>query len=317
MRYSLRFWFCWPLLAFMPIAAGQNATSTPTDAIPPWTLALEQRLQPWCPAGCVSEVPFTATYKKNGVVLVFVGTHHVFIPQNTTLRAVSSGFEEASAAIVIVEGFPTLMGENPGPLVEVANRYGHLGADDYAKSEAMYAASLALGHHIPFLGGEPTPEEQVRALESKGYTPRDICFAYLVGTLSQALRSGDIADTSDPRLTDAFARSARAFADQYKLEPMSFADFSVRYRSMFGVEVTHDAHLVERSEAGTSSQVALLNQSDMVTRDEHLLATIERELALKRRVLVVYGGSHWTTLSGALSERLGKPKIRSSFSEKP
>src|SRR5271170_5584080 len=51
------------------------------DAIPPWTLALEKRLQPWCPAGCVDEIPFTATYGKNGNSLVFVGVHHVFTPQ--------------------------------------------------------------------------------------------------------------------------------------------------------------------------------------------------------------------------------------------
>jgi len=38
---------------------------------------------------------------------------------------------------------------------------------------------------------------------------------------------------------------------------------------------------------------------------------------LKKRVLVVYGGSHWTTLSGALQKRLGKPTIRSSFPEGP
>jgi hypothetical protein len=96
---------------------------------------------------------------------------------------------------------------------------------------------------------------------------------------------------------------------------MTLADFSARYRAMFGVDVTRDAELTQRSEPGTSSPVALLNQSDMLTRDQHLLATIETQLALKKRVLVVYGGSHWTTLSGALQKRLGKPTIRSSFPE--
>ena|ERR1700690_1692401 len=33
------------------------------------------------------------------------------------------------------------------------------------------------------------------------------------------------------------------------------------------------------------------------------------ELALKKRVLVVYGGGHWITLSQALEKRLGKPTI--------
>ncbi len=46
----------------------------------------------------------------------------------------------------------------------------------------------------------------------------------------------------------------------------------------------------------------------MNVRDRHLLATIEKELTLER-VLVVYGGSHWITLSEALQKRLGKPTI--------
>jgi hypothetical protein len=94
------------------------------------------------------------------------------------------------------------------------------------------------------------------------------------------------------------------------LQSISFAEFSDRYRTVFGVDMKSDSALAGRSEPGTDSPVALLNQTDMVTRDEHLLATIEKELASKKRVLVVYGGSHWTTLSQALHRRLGKPDIK-------
>jgi hypothetical protein len=51
---------------------------------------------------------------------------------------------------------------------------------------------------------------------------------------------------------------------------------------------------------------------NMRFRDEHLLATILRELAANNSILVVYGSSHWTTLSRALEDRLGKPAIRLS-----
>jgi hypothetical protein len=48
----------------------------------------------------------------------------------------------------------------------------------------------------------------------------------------------------------------------------------------------------------------------MMMRDRHLLGLIEQQLAEKHAVLVVYGGSHWATLSAALQERLGRPKIK-------
>jgi hypothetical protein len=48
---------------------------------------------------------------------------------------------------------------------------------------------------------------------------------------------------------------------------------------------------------------------DMKTRDRHLLGLIEQQLSEKHSVLVVFGASHWATLSTALEERLGKPKV--------
>jgi hypothetical protein len=93
------------------------------------------------------------------------------------------------------------------------------------------------------------------------------------------------------------------------LKPLSLEEFSARYQLMFGVAVSEDSELAERASPGTDSAVALLIQADMNVRDKHLLATIEKELTSKKRVLAVYGESHWTTLSRALQKRLGKPTI--------
>jgi hypothetical protein len=173
----------------------------------------------------------------------------------------------------------------------------------------MYASSEAIVRGIPFMGGEPTRAGQAQALERQGFGPEDIAFAYLVRGLSQSVRSGELATPSDPRLAESFAQWSQAFSDQYQMPSLSFEAFNQRYRSMFGVELAHDPALITRSEPGTPSPVALLNQTEMITRDTHLLATIETELASKKLVLVVYGGSHWTTLAQALQKRLGKPKV--------
>jgi hypothetical protein len=47
-----------------------------------------------------------------------------------------------------------------------------------------------------------------------------------------------------------------------------------------------------------------------MTRDRHLLSLIEQQLTDRHSVLVVYGGSHWSTLSAALQKRLEKPRVR-------
>lgn len=78
---------------------------------------------------------------------------------------------------------------------------------------------------------------------------------------------------------------------------------------MFGVEFMEDKALAERPTPGTDFAFAQLIQADMNVRDEHLLAAIEKRLKSKKRVLMVYGASHWTTLSQALQRRLGKLTI--------
>jgi hypothetical protein len=79
---------------------------------------------------------------------------------------------------------------------------------------------------------------------------------------------------------------------------------------MYGVDIVGDNQFPLRIDVvndntrhGQQAKVA------MMTRDRHLLGLIEQQLAARHSVLVVYGGSHWATLSAALEAQLGKPKI--------
>lgn len=271
--------------------------------IPPFTPALEQKLVHW-------PTPFVATYRKDGAILAFVATNHVFTPKNSTVDAITSTFDSISPAIVIVEGFPTVMGESPQPLVEDARTRGQPGASSYANGEGMYAASLAIAHKIPFMGGEPSYTEEVDALVRKGFSMPDIVFTFVLRNLGQSKRAGQISASDAGSLERAYEQAARGAAHQLKVQPMPFPEFSVRYRELFGVDIKDDENLVTRNDPGTDSVVAAIGQADMQVRDEHLLDTILKAIDARKRVLVVYGQGHWTTLSAALQEGLGKPAVR-------
>jgi hypothetical protein len=60
---------------------------------------------------------------------------------------------------------------------------------------------------------------------------------------------------------------------------MTLADVSSRYTAMFGINIDSDSKLIERSDPGTDTLAASILQSDMISRDEHLFATIEQALA--------------------------------------
>jgi len=309
----------WGALVWMLPAATVHA-ATPfalpnEDRIQPSSLELERRVEPWCPGDCAVGVSFVVTYQKGAERLVFVGAHHAFRPNDPTMRAIDEGFAEIQPIVVILEGFPTAMGENPPPLVAEAERYGTPDADEFARGEAMYAASIALRRKIPFLGGEPTREEQNQVLKSKGFTDADIAFSGLLGGLSQALRSGDIPDTSPESLAKIYPRLAEEMKlpqdhGGWNLDAPSLDEFRQRYRNMYGVDLAGDDKFVLRIDVADTSRHGKQNKVDMMTRDRHLLGLIEQQLVERHSVLVVYGGSHWATLSTALQERLGKPKIK-------
>jgi hypothetical protein len=276
----------------------------------PSTLELERRTQPWCPNGCAVAVPFVAIYRRGIENLVFVGVRHAFDTESPTMRAVTKGFAEIRPAVVILEGFPTAMGEDPPPLVQAAHQYGAADADAFTRGEAMYAASLALARGIPFLGGEPTQEEQFKALKAKGFTDADLAFDAALGCLSQALRSGDIADTSLASLENVYPRLVENVREQTGLEAPTLDGFRRRYQDLYGVDVVGDEGFPLRIDVGDSTRHGQQNVLGMMVRDLHLLELIERQLTRRRSVLVVYGGSHWSTLSQALEQRLGKPRVK-------
>jgi hypothetical protein len=231
------------------------------------------------------------------------------------MRAVAEGFARIEPKVVIVEGFPTAMGENPAPLVEEAHRYGAPHADEFARGEAMYAASIALMREIPFVGGEPTREEQTQVLKMKGFTDAELAFSVLAGEFSQALRSGDIPDTSAESLARVYPRVVRNLKlpfdhGGWNLDAPSLDEFRQRYKALYGVDIVGDDKFPLRIDVGDTTRHGEQVRVDMMTRDRHLLGLIEQQLAARHSVLVVYGGSHWSTLSAALEERLGKPEIK-------
>ena len=310
----------WGSMVGMLMAASTNAATPLTlpseDRILPSSLELERRTQPWCPGNCAVEVPFVASYRKRAERLVFVGVRHAFNPNDPTMRAVKAGFAEFQPKAVILEGFPSVMGANPPPLVDEAQRYGASDADEFARGEAMYAASIALALGVPFLGGEPTREEQNQVLKSKGFTNADIAFSALAGMFSQAFRSGDIPDTSIGSLEKIYPRLAQALRQPlasggWNLDAPSLDEFRRRYKALYGVDIVGDDTFPLRIDVvNDNTRNGQQSKINMVTRDRHLLGLIEQQLAERHWVLVVFGGSHWSTLSAALEEQLGKPKVR-------
>jgi hypothetical protein len=115
-----------------------------------------------------TEAPFIVTYRSAGKVLTFVGADHVFTSDNSTIDSVRRAYAETDPSWVIVEGFPTALGQNPEPILQSVRRRDRPDADPYANSEAVFTASQAVARNVPFIGGEPTTVEEMNSRTQKG-----------------------------------------------------------------------------------------------------------------------------------------------------
>ncbi len=292
-------------LLFVPIAAmavrpSPGASNAPE--IPLFSEALARERGP-------TEAPFLVTYRSGKQVLTFVGADHVFTRENDTVDAVRRAFDDIKPSVVIVEGFPTALGSNFKPIVDATRRRDRPDADAFALSESVFAASLALSRDVPFYGGEPSIAEEIDGLVAMGYERRDVRFAVLLRTLGQARRSGEMPAGDPVAFSARFARESGAIAQMTGTASATEAQFVTDYRRIVGVDPVSDELMPHRYDPGTGTLLQRMGADNMRLRDGHLLSTILEQLAAHDRALVVYGSSHWTTLSQALEQRLGKPTI--------
>jgi hypothetical protein len=271
-------------------------------AIPLFTEALARERGP-------TDAPFIVTYSSGDKRLVFVGADHVFTRENSTLDAIRRAFVEATPSVVIVEGFPTALGANFAPIVAAGRRRGEPDADAFAMSEAVFAASQALARGVPFIGGEPTVVEEIEGLVTGGHNRSDVLFAVRLRSIAQARSSGEMPTGDAAAFAAVVEREARAVAQMTGTPLVNVAQFSADYRRIVGVDPVSDDQMPHRLDPGSETLLRKLSADNMRFRDGHLLSTILKQLEHNARVLVVYGSSHWTTLSQELEARLGKPVI--------
>ena len=256
-------------------------------------------------------VPYTALHRHGGRHLGFVAAEHTVDPASATMQAIRAAFAEVRPAAVIIEGFPTDMGENPAVIAEIVEAADEPDADAYARGEAGYAARLAMEAGVPFLGGEPSEAEQTRRLIAQGFDARDIFFTDLLKLLPQSIRGGEISGTDDPRFEPVFARWTISLSmerdDPPRISLEEFADWYVR---QFGVDYRLDARFAERADPAADTLVGRIVRAQSLIRDRHLYGAIMDTLKRRKRVLVVYGGTHRVALAEALSASLGPPEVR-------
>lgn len=288
------------LLGGLSAAGCASAPSSP-EGVPEFSLALQARLP--------RHFPFLAVFKRGDRTLGFVAAEHSINGGDPTFALVRNAFDAVQPRAVIIEGLKTALGEWPRPIVERARRL-KASSDPYADGEPLYTAHMAMDRDIPLWGGEPSDQDIYAALLAAGSDPQDAFYAFLFGPLAQSVREGDISGPDDPRFDPRFEWWAKWIARNLTPAPDASAlAFRAWYRARTGLDLNADPNWLANDDPDHAGPIQRELKQHTRIRDQHLLNLIRSRLETHRRLLVVYGGSHFATMWSPLVRQLGPPRL--------
>jgi hypothetical protein len=154
--------------------------------------------------------------------------------------------------------------------------------------------------HIPFIGGEPSTELIFKALEQKGYTPKEIMGLYLVRNIAPWHRQGMLKDRKQfSEIATKFFKSAKFshVADADKLTLEEFTAWYDKHKSELGNKdylqlIAKDTNPIYEPDANYFQKMSSIMDA---VRDSNVIGTISNTLKKYDKVLVVYGNAHQYT----------------------
>jgi hypothetical protein len=233
--------------------------------------------------------PLGAVFKQGPKTLVFVGDHHV--TPEATYKVVEAAFDKFAPEIAVVEGLEFSQGENPQKYLA---KFLSKSKEDVWKDPSLEPGTelLSMARHVPFIGGEPTIEEQMASpfLRAKGFSPEDIRNVQILQRLPYRRDQLKMTDVDD------FFRYAM---DLYRVggpEPAFKESFHTWYKKRAGKDFDYRTVSKDESAVNCAPDDTVLQAiacAYNINRDRFLVAHVETLLKRYDRVLVVYGTGHF------------------------
>lgn len=257
----------------------------------------------------ILQPPFVTLYQNQQRSLAFVAAFHGAGHANPTFQIVQLLFKEHTPRAVIIEGVPSIAGISPRELCEIAKReslssFKHCG-------ESVYTMFLASTYSIPFIGGEPSPEELCSQVLRLGFSEEDVLGFYLVRQIPQwkrelALTSNQFQDQAKNFInfcTDILKCRQQITYDQFCIW---YQEKEKRVFDFNSITEIDTAPLLEEE----APFLRKLSSHIISIRDRHLLQLIEKMLIEYQHIAVVYGAGHYKAHRDALDRLLGQPRFR-------
>lgn len=270
-----------------------------TELIRPWSTDLS-KVEPL-------PYPFKVGYRKSGKSLTFIASNHENYSESQTLKLIEKEILEQQYDLLFLEGFPSNDGISPNSLIDWAKQDGKNGF--FVGGETSFAIQLAISRGIQFQGGEILDSSLKKELLKTGWTEQDLLYFYFVRQIPQFVRAQTLKPHNLKSVFDVFS-----YRERHKLEissglPLSFEGFYNWYKGKNKRDFKYteiDNEITAPLADGTYFTQKLSAQIGMI-RDQHISQVIAEKLRKYNKILVIYGGSHWSTQRLVFEDWFGKP----------
>lgn len=266
-----------------------------SSLVVPWSLDLVQN-EPF-------EYPFKAEYRLSNKQLIYLAALHSSELHSPTFKIIRECLENQKINMMLLEGFRYSLGVSPAGIVKWAVQQEQSGI--YSGFETAHAVSLASKRNIPFKGSEPDDSVIYSEASKQGFTSEDLLFYYFVQQCFQMneARSQFDGQTMFKEIIDS---KSRAFEISTKPNYSQFKDWYLKRNGQEFLPSIIDENVPAPYENGTL-YTQKISSFICKCRDRFIVKAIESSLNSHDTVLVVCGGSHWSTQRIALQQSLGTP----------
>lgn len=264
----------------------------------PWSEALSKE-EPY-------EYPFRAIYKQDNKTVIYIASLHSSTANSPTFKRIEDTLKNYKIDLMILEGFGYSLGVSPANMTKWASQQGKNGS--YVGFETAFSIIQANQKQIPFQGGEPDELAILDRVQNLGYSKDDFAFYQF---LQQVFEYQEVDPNYSNKVEELFqvfikGKEKIIVGPQYTLD-----SFEKWYLAKTGNKFSPSKIKPEDLAPYENGNVFTQKISSAVckVRDQFVLTKIDESLKTYDTLLVIFGGSHWSTQKKALENALGGPRF--------
>lgn len=252
--------------------------------------------------------PYAALFETHDSQILYIAADHTIDQKSETFSLINKAFREYHPDFVIIEGLEENRGESPKKIIDYID---HSCLPGSTCSEGLWAAHLATKNKLKFIGGEASDQEIYKALTALNYTKTDFVFFYFVQQLPHYFRQGKFKSEND------LSKLLALWLQEWNATKLTYLDFKNWYEKEMNLKVSYKDLIDSNTTAPIKNGTSLhqLSSKISVIRDKHIISVILKSLTTHKKILIVYGHSHFPTQKDVLAQYLGQPKFIRSNAE--